>query len=250
MIHVASDDKPDIATYCSRNEVLELAAGIDTDDDDLVFSSFGAEAVRNRFIDRQLPMGFKDVNMWARRDFAHHASKTVTLDGMNTDVMILSEWGFYPLLDVASLTIDDSLIDEDDYKTYYGEESRVEYAETSVFVPPLPKRKMDTALFTGGVQNVSIVMTWGYVRCPDEIRDAQCYAVIARCLRHLGSVTDPKSPGIPAGTEQVTEGPFRFAVTKGGRYSAQADAMVKMAKELCFDMQRVKVLTAEVPDLR
>jgi len=249
-VYRASDDPPGIASYCTVSDVLLQATGIDKDDASNVLSRLGSTAVRDNYIEGLLALSFSQINQWARKDFGTHSDVTVTLDGNNLDSLSLAEWGFYPLIDVTSLTIDDDVIDADDYKVYAGEEARIEYSDQSVYNPPIIKRKASSKLFTDGIQNISIVLSWGYAILPQDIVVAQACETLAMILERYSAMDDPLDPGIPAGLQAISESSFRAVFDKRGQFARQADTFRSQARNTCYRYQRAIGHVVAPPILR
>jgi hypothetical protein len=249
-IHRASDDPPNITTYCTVDDVLLFGRGIDVDDEDNCLSTLGTGDTRKAAIEAMLPVSFENINAWARRDFALHEAKTVILDGYRSDAIRLSELGFSPLVDVTSITIDDTLVDEDDYSVYLGELAQVERADGPIAEPAIAKRLSWAELFTEGVQNVSLEITWGYARPPQKIRNAQAFETLALLLEDISAKDDMKDVGIPAGVNAVAEGSFKVTLYGGGRYTKAIDVYRRRAMAACFDYHDARTLLVQPHALR
>ena len=244
-INRASDDEIEgLTTYCTKKDVLTVARGVNMDDRrsaTSVLSSLGTDDERDELIDTYLPDSFRQVNQWARRDFGYHADVAIALDGPATDDLALWQLGFWPLLEFASLVVDDIAIDDDYYKVYLGE-ARVHYIGS---LPPSWQsepiiRRVTGAFFSQGSQNVEATISWGYKSAPSDIVLAQARETLAQILMTFPAINDPRETGPPGGAESVADGQYRIYLPKGGRYAPAITNLEMMAKRTCFSYHRIK----------
>lgn len=247
-IHRASDDTPDITTYCTVQDVLDEAIGIDPDDNhnDLSRLMQGGRGIQGRdaFIRRRFAETFRLINRWSRRDFGLHEDVDVVLDGDATNVIMWMEYGFYPLREVNSIALDGVDYDADAYENYLGEESVTMEADLIAWDPPSVRRTYSSGLFPAGVQNISANISWGFETPPEDIVAAQAMLVLSRVLFRYPAIQDPRDPNMPAGVRIVAQGDFRVNTGSKPQYWDQAQQLENEAKAICFTYQRARVYVA------
>jgi hypothetical protein len=157
-----------IDTYCEVDDVLRLLTGCD-------LSGLGESTeIESRILDL-IGSTYSEVNREAGRDFVHHEAVEILADGTGNDCLCLGARGICPILAVQEVEVDGALLPATAYACYAQEGAirlRPGAAQTS---------------FPKGVQNVRIVLDWGYASPPGDIRLAQAKIVAAQVLAEVSS---------------------------------------------------------------
>lgn len=233
------------AGYCDVEDVRLVLRGVEVDDAgaDLGawLSAEKADETIEYYIKRKVHGKIKALA--GGRDFELHTDVDVVVDGAESDVLRLGEFGFTPLVDVTELSILGTVQDLDDFIWY--QDGRVAVAETysTTFVRPHLSRP-----FPAGRQNVALTITWGYEVPPDEIRDAAASFAAVEVLKHIGR-SGTQSAGMLGGIQKVEFDDFKVTNYGRSRYGA---AIEEFTREATAAVRRFKetMVTSLVPNDR
>ncbi len=194
-----------INSYCSVEQVLALLVGYD-------LARIGdSEAVAAR-IQQLLAVTRQAVDGVAGRDFAWHADDEITVDGSGTDQLSLAPLGIVPISTVQQITIAEREVPADDY-VLYGEAGEIRLR---------PAARVGSC-FPSGLQNIALVLDWGYPDVPAKVSMAQAKLTAAQILAEAAGETSQ--------TESVRIGDYAVRYARQGKYGAVIERLTQEASE-------------------
>ncbi len=202
-----------LTSYCSPDDVLALLRAYDT-------SQWGTEEELVAEIAALLAATKSAVDSAAGRDFLLHADETVTLDGTGTRVLLLAPLGLTPVVQVHSVNVGGTALEEDEW-LFYPEEAAVVLAASSSYGSRFPE----------GTRNVELRLDWGYEATPSDVVAAQAKLVAAELIAKYG--------GEAGGVEAVSLGDYTVRYGAAGRYGYTIRRLVAEANEVVARYRRI-----------
>jgi hypothetical protein len=201
-------------TYCEPEDVTRILAGCDV-------SALGdSETLAQRILDL-IGCTYSAVNREARRDFGYHQGDRLLVDGSGNDCLCLGARGVCPILAVQEVSLEGAVVPATDY-AWYGQEGslrlRPEASQTS---------------FPKGVQNVGVVLDWGFVSPPGEIRLAQAKVVAAQILAEVSSAK--------GAVQTVRIGDYAVSYAGRGEHAATIERWLEDARHAAGLYRSVRV---------
>ncbi len=194
-----------INSYCSVEQVLALLAGYD-------LARIGdSEAVTDR-IQQLLAVTRQAVDGVAGRDFAWHADDEITVDGSGTNQLSLAPLGIVPVSTVQQITIAEREVPADDY-VVYGQAGEIRLRPAASI----------GSCFPSGLQNIALVLDWGYPDVPAKVSMAQAKLTAAQILAEAAGETSQ--------TESVRIGDYAVRYARQGKYGAVIERLTEEASE-------------------
>ena len=194
------------ASYCTVDDVLRLVAGYD-------LSALGtAEEVAGR-IRALLGPTRAGIDGAAGRDFLFHPRDQRSVDGTGSDRISLAQLGVSPVVRVESLSVDGQEIPQTEY-AWYSQEGTLRLK---------PGGRL-SGRFPAGVQNVTLVLDWGYFQPPVDIRVAQAKLVGAELLA--------AAAGDRGSVESLRLGDYAISYSAGGEHAACIKRWVEEAHRI------------------
>lgn len=114
----------------------------------------------DEFIEKQLGYASDHINVYCQRDFEFHEDETEKYSGNGQDTIALRN---FPVVDVSSVEVNGSEIDEDAYRIEGG----TSYSRENSGV----LKRVDGDVWRQGVLNIVVTYTWGYESVPDVVND-------------------------------------------------------------------------------
>jgi hypothetical protein len=208
--------------YCTEQEVLSLLFGVAQGDDASALGAWASTTQRSNLIDWLIKITRAEIEKYTGHDFEMHEDVDVRVDGTGGDILDVGLSGFWPLVDVTSITS-------------YTDIDSPEIIDTANLIGYKDGRILNndqTYLWPYGVQNIAITLSWGYTSYPEEIKYAQSLLCACRILS-LVQAGDLNSSGVLGGAQSMEWNGFRITVPAGGRY-AKTIAQFKLdADNLC-----------------
>jgi len=194
-----------ISSYCTIEQVRALLTGYD-------LSRIGASQDVDDRIQSLLAVTVQAVDRIAGHDFRWHADEQLTVDGSGTDRLSLTPLGIVPLARVYEISISGRQVPADDYVVYpqIGE------------IRLKPSASIGTS-FPSGLQNIELVVDWGYAQVPAEVSMAQAKLIAAQILA--------EAAGAAAQTAAVRIGDYAVRYAREGKYGAVIERLATEAHE-------------------
>ena len=238
-IQKASEDTPDspLASYCSDENARIWLAGIGADDEGDIFEGIKiSAAVLTAKMTMALANAKMDIDRMCRIDFDLHEEVDIAVDGDDSEAISLGRWGFVPLTDLHTLSVDGTVEDITDYVLYEdGFIIRNTFTSEEVtFVGT------GLTVFTRGRQNIEANITWGYETVPTDIQQACAYMAGVAMCENLDIVADLRDPGLFGDISSVTYGDMKINTGNPSRWERLAKRLEERATKIC---NRYRVLT-------
>ncbi len=194
-----------ISSYCTIEQVRALLAGYD-------LSRLGESQDVDDRIQALLAMTTQAVDRIAGHDFWWHADEQLTVDGPGTDRLALASLGIVPLAQVYQINIPGHQVPADDYVLYpqIGE------------IRLKPSASIG-AIFPAGLQNIELLVDWGYGQVPAEVSMAQAKLIAAQILAEAAGETSQ--------TAAVRIGDYSVRYAREGKYGAVIERLAEEAHE-------------------
>lgn len=192
-------------SYCTSEDVLSQLSAYD------VAAWGGPEKLvaRTRAL---LHATRQAVDTEAGRDFWHHSTRHIAIDGTGTKVLSLSGAGIAPPAEVEAVAINGQQIDSSQWRYYQS-------AHSLKLIPTAT-----VGAFTAGVQNVTITAAWGYATPPADIALAQAKLTCAQLISELSA----EMQAVTA----LSIGDYSVHYNSAGRYGADIARLVCQAREI------------------
>ena len=194
-----------ISSYCTIEQVRALLAGYD-------LSRIGETQDVDDRIQALQPVSAQAVDRIAGHDFWWHADEQLTIDGPGTDRLSLAPRGIVPLAQVYKISISGQQVLADDYVVYpqIGE------------IRLKPSASIGSS-FPAGLQNIELVVDWGYAEVPAEVSMAQAKLIAAQILSEAAGETSQ--------TAAVRIGDYAVRYAREGKYGAVIERLAEEAHE-------------------
>ncbi|MEN6304619.1 MAG: hypothetical protein ABFD96_17950 [Armatimonadia bacterium] len=196
-----------VSSYCTSEDVFKVLRGYD-------LTGFGGEEGLAPRVRELLPITMSMVESCAGRDFRLHAEETVRIDGTGTDRVYVIAAGVPTPATVKGMKVDGQEVSAEGWRAY----------PATGMVRLTPEARLRT--FTAGVQNVELVVDWGWETTPAEVALVQAKLTAAELLAELGG---------EGGTVAETRiGDYAVRYAEGGKFGgavqrlcAEADAVLR-----------------------
>lgn len=232
--------------YCVVGDVITELRKVEQDSVNNPIGNLLDTALRDTLIGSAIT----DARLWveasdqANRDFEHHESVDVYLDGSGTDAMDLSRYGFTPLLDISAVEIDGLAVDLDD--DYVADARGRLRANTNNYPSVYGKEpRWGDPFWAKGTQNVTATLTWGYTSYPSDIISATALKAASLILAWIAR-NDTEQGDIPGGIRAIHYGNDLVVQTGEMRYAGPIKWMESEARRRCL-RYRVAYVGAGVP---
>jgi hypothetical protein len=182
-----------LTSYCRVEDVLRLLSGYD-------LSRLGTEEDLTARVGELLEPTRCAIDTAARRDFFFHAEDEVLVDGSGHERLVLAPLGMAPVEAIEAISVDGASVASDEY-VFYGEEGTIRLRRTGRLGGVFPR----------GVQNVSLILDWGYPAPPAEIGLAQAKLIGAQLLAELA--------GERGSVESMRLGDYSVSYDAGGEHA-------------------------------
>lgn len=202
-------------SYCTVEDVLRLLAGYD-------LSRLGDEERQKARIRELLPATRAAIDAEAGRDFLFHAEAEVWVDGGGSDRLLLSAEGVVPVWAVRRVEIGGVEVAAREY-VCYGDEGTLRMRPGGRWGGVFPK----------GVQNVRVVLDWGYRSPPEEISLAQAKLVAAQVLGEMA--------GDRGSVESVRLGDYAVTYDAGGENASVVRRWAEDARRAAGSYRAVRM---------
>lgn len=229
MITRASEDAGDKTEYCTVQDVRTHLAGVGMDDAGEPFGAFWSSDVFNERVRKLLPVGKKEVDRMAGRDFCYHEDVDIAMDGAGTQYLPFDRFGFVPLIEVSELSIEGTVQDLTDYVTY--QDGR--FGPVTWFADNTELTSTSWMNFPLGRQNIVMTVTWGYTDVPVDMEVAAAYMVGYHLAITMDSAQDLQKPGLIGGATTVKYGDMTIGIGGKGLYERLAARLKSAASQLC-----------------
>lgn len=196
-----------LTVYCSPDDVRVYLAGVAADDDGSPFEGLLSRPRIDEAISKWSKVVKSLIDGHCKRDFDYHEDVEVCIDGLGSDVINLKPFGFCPLVELASLTIDNFTEDVDNYVIYTDD---AVIARSTFLSLETPVYLSGVNTFIAGRQNVVATITWGYQTVPARVEAAAAYLTGAMLLNPADSMSDLRSPGVSTMASSVTYGDVKI----------------------------------------
>ena len=191
-----------INSYCTVEQVCALLAGYD-------LSRLGDSQAVNERIQDLLGATRKAVDTLAGHDFAWHADDEIAMDGSGTDRLALAPLGIVPVSTVQQIAISGQDVPADDY-VLYPQVGEIRLQPTASI----------GNCFPSGLQNITLVLDWGYAEVPAQVSMAQAKITAAQVLA--------EAAGEASQTAAVRIGDYAVRYAREGKYGA---VIARLAEE-------------------
>ena len=218
-----------LTSYCSADDVRIYLAGLGADDDNNFLGSYFDAGMADAKIAKLLQQAKKMVDKTVGHDFELHEDVEIVTDGTGTPEIQLNKYGFFPLIDLTAMTVDNYVEDVTNFEVYV--DGRIACPTIRTVLGEVQWRSWGK--FPRGRLNITATISWGYTSVPIEIEMATAYFVGYHLLNQLRPVKDLTSPGIAPDITSITYGDVKMNVSSEGRFSSLALWMMKEAKKLC-----------------
>ncbi len=202
-----------ISSYCTIEQVRALLAGYD-------LSRIGDTQDVDERIQTLQPMTAQAVDRIAGHDFRWHADERITVDGTGSDRLSLASLGIVPLAQVYQISISGQQVPADDYVVY------PQVAEIRL----KPSASIGTN-FPGGLQNIELLVDWGYGQVPAEVSMAQAKLIAAQILAEAAGETSQ--------TAAVRIGDYSVRYAREGKYGAVIERLTQEAHDALYPYRGV-----------
>ncbi|KKM64126.1 hypothetical protein LCGC14_1504520 [marine sediment metagenome] len=169
-----------------------------------------------------------------------NSATSISLDGTGAHFIRLSPYGYYPLIDVTAITIDDDSQTLTDFK--WDTDGNIEFDRTGTFSGATSRTLVSS--FMPGSQNIDLTIDWGYATVNNRVVRAVYLCGKAAILERLSMALDPTEAAVPPGTQRWASGEFSVQFEKDGQYGAQMRNCMKRASKL---LDRFKLNVMEAP---
>jgi hypothetical protein len=170
-------------------------------------------------VGQYMPLAQKRLEDLGARDWWSHEDVDVVMDGKNSSYLDLRGKGFWPLLDVTSLTIDTSVQVLTDYALY--PEGHIRLKDSTY------------PAFTKGTQNIALNLDWGYATVPDDVRVGHALLTAAYVLQHMER-SQSTAPGMVGGVQQIIYDNFRVVNYQQGRYYNSIKNLLERSRQVAL----------------
>ena len=194
-----------ISSYCTVDQVKALLVGYD-------LARIGdSEAVDDRISDL-LGLTRQAIDTLAGHDFFWHADESVVVDGPGTDRLCLAPLGLVPLATVQEITSAGQVVPAADYVVYSPTGEIRLRPEASI-----------GSCFARGLQNIQLLVDWGYSDVPAEATMAQAKLTAAQILCEAAGET--------SGTTALRVGDYAIQYARAGKYGAVIEQLAREAAQ-------------------
>ena len=180
------------------------------------------EALRERI--RQLLEPTRSaIDTEAGRDFLLHVGDTVLADGNGTGMLSLTAFGARPVQTLQELVVAGDTIPSESYVCYPAEG-----------VLRLRTGGLLGGVFPAGVQNVSVVLDWGYLTPPGDISLAQAKVLGAQLLAEASAER--------GSVESMRLGDYSVTYDAGGEHAGVIGRWLDDARRVARSYRQLKVV--------
>jgi len=229
----AEDDQSlvgaDTDYYCSAADVLALLMRVVDDDARSTLQEVFSTEERSAVLDQCLLISKADFDLLARRDFLHHVDVPIWADGGGSTQLDLGASGFWPLLDVADLTVGT-----------VAKSSTAYVWESSGMVLPSPSGSGIS--FPYGRLNVAATISWGWATPPLRARLGQAFLAAAEALKFVARANSG-DPAVLGGIEVVNYGGLSVRQYQQGRFAPTIKDFIEHAKDYAYEYWRPTVVS-------
>jgi len=227
----ASDHIPTtpLTSYCSPDDVKIYLAGVAADDADNTFEAILSHSKVDQKLAKLVQVAKRLIDKRVGHDFDLHRDVEIAVDGEGSEALLLGKYGFVPLIDITTLSIDGSSESLDDYVTY----SNGMIARTTFTTDETLPYTGGIRTFTRGRQNIVATISWGYTSVPVDIEMAAAYWTGALLLNPLDAAIDNRAPGISSMARSMTYGDLKIDMgSTHPSYYALSERLKKLAKSI------------------
>jgi len=225
----ASEDAGDKTEYCTVQDVRIHLAGVGEDDAGDPFAAFWGADIFDQKVAALLPIAKREVDKMAQRDFCYHKEVDIYMDGTGGQYLPFHRFGFVPLLEVKSLTVEGDEQNLDDFVVYQdGRFGSKTWLDTD------DELASNTWMwFPLGRQNIELTITWGYEDVPADIMLASVFMVGHFLAVTMDAIQDRQKPGMLSGMTSVRYGDMTLGVGGIGVYERLAKRLKDAARARC-----------------
>ena len=193
-----------LSSYCTVDDVFNVLRGYDLE-------PYGGRAGLEERVEELLVVSRSAVDRYARRDFFRHHEATVVMDGSGTDRQLLTELGIAPPANVHEVRISGETLGAEEWCAY-GDQGLVRLTASA-----------SLSTFPVGVQNVEMLLDWGFEAPPGEVVYAQAKIAAAELLGELG--------GEAGGVTNTRIGDYTVSYASEGKYAGAVAPLIEEAKD-------------------
>lgn len=202
----ASELDAGVVSYCDRQDVRTVLLRVASDVADTTLAAWASTAEVDKFIDLYLEPTRLDLEAMACRDWGHHTDVEICISGNGTETLDLSQYGFWPLLGLSSLTINDDEQDLDDFV----------WSADGIIAPVYYYG--GRVIFYRGNYNIDAVIDYGYETVPADVKVAHAELVALAILPILQAASTADPAGVP-GVQRIQYQDIQITNYQQGRYA-------------------------------
>lgn len=229
--HPSEDSGRGLTTYCAEDDIYLLMEGIMPDAEGDALQAFASSSTLTRILNSAMLTTKLKLDNDCGRDFDYHAAVAVAIDGVGTDEADLGHVGFWPLLDVDSISVDGSSLTLADYTW-----DQAGVVKPNDYWGGYP-------IFTRGYRNVAMTITWGYTAPPADVVMAQAKLVGVEVLTRIVAA-NAAEPGMIGGSQRVQFGDLIVNNYSRGRFSPTIDEWKADVKDVVAKYRRLATVRA------